>query len=49
MSLAGSAIFVLVEIDGASARADVSSLAPGLYIARVVTANGMETVKIIKK
>ena len=49
VSLAGSAISVPVEIDGASARADVSSLAPGLYIARVVTANGMETVKIIKK
>lgn len=49
VSLSGSMISVPVEIDGANARVDVSSLASGLYIARVVTANGMETVKIIKK
>ncbi|MCM1077619.1 MAG: thiol protease/hemagglutinin PrtT [Bacteroides sp.] len=48
-SLSGSFVGVPVEIDGTSARVDVSALANGLYIARVVTATGVESVKIIKK
>lgn len=48
-SLSGSYVSVPVEIDGSSARIDVTGLATGLYIARVATANGVESVKIIKK
>ena len=50
MPLFQEAMFsVPVEIDGSSARIDVTGLATGLYIARVATANGVESVKIIKK
>lgn len=48
-ALSGSLVSVPVEIDGTTARVDVSALAPGLYIARVATAAGVESVKIIKK
>ncbi len=48
-SLSGSLVTAPAVIDGASARIDVSSLPAGLYIARVTTATGIETVKIIKK
>lgn len=37
------------EIDGATARLDLSALPSGLYIARVVTAAGVQAVKIIRK
>lgn len=48
-SLSGQQTAAATEIDSQTARVDVSALAPGLYIARVVTATGIETVKIIKK
>lgn len=48
-SLSGSLVSVPVETDGTSARIDVSTLPSGLYIARITTASGVESVKIIKK
>lgn len=48
-SISGSYVAVPVEIEGSSARVDVSALAPGLYVARVATSAGVESVKIIKK
>lgn len=48
-SLSGTFVPVQVEINGENARVDVSSLVPGLYIARVMTTNGVLSVKIIKK
>ena len=49
VALSGRAVSVPAEISGNTARLDVSGLASGLYICRVITADGMETVKIIKK
>lgn len=48
-SLSGSMVNAPAEIDGTSARLDVSALASGLYVARVTTAAGVRSVKIIKK
>lgn len=48
-SLSGSYVSLPIEINGSSARIDVTGLTPGLYIARVATAAGVESVKIIKK
>ena len=49
VSLSGTIIPMQIEIDGVNARIDVSDLVPGLYIARVMAADGVESVKIIKK
>lgn len=48
-SLGGAMVNVPVDIDGSNARVDVSTLAPGLYVGRVVTTDGIQPVKIIKK
>ena len=48
-SVSGAMASVHAEIDGTTARLDVGTLTPGLYIARVVTNTGVESVKIIKK
>ena len=48
-AVSGRFVNVPVEIEGASARVDVSALTSGLYIARVITEAGVESVKIIKK
>ncbi|MCM1355487.1 MAG: thiol protease/hemagglutinin PrtT [Staphylococcus sp.] len=48
-SLSGSAFSVPVRIEGSKARVDVASLPSGLYIARVATAAGIQSVKIIRK
>lgn len=49
VALSGHIVNTPVEIEGTSARVDVSAIASGLYIARVVTEAGVESVKIIKK
>lgn len=49
IALSGSVVSTAAEINGSEARVDVSTLAPGIYLARVVTATGVETVKIVKK
>lgn len=48
-SLGGAMTELPTEINGNSARVDVSALAPGLYVGRVVTTDGVLPVKIIKK
>lgn len=49
IALSGSVVLTAAEINGSEARVDVSTLTPGIYLARVVTATGVETVKIVKK
>lgn len=49
ITLSGSVVSTAAEINGSEARVDVSNLTPGIYLARVVTATGVETVKIVKK
>lgn len=49
IALSGSVVSTAAEINGSEARVDVSTLTPGIYLARVVTATGVETVKIVKK
>ena len=48
-SLSGKLTGAPSEIDGQTARVDLSALPSGLYIARVLTADGVRTVKVIKK
>ena len=48
-SIGGTQTGAPAEIDGATARVDLSALPSGLYIARVQTAAGVSTVKIIRK
>ncbi len=48
-SLSGKLTGAPSEIDGQTARIDLSALPSGLYIARVLTADGVRTVKVIKK
>lgn len=48
-SLSGKLTGAQTEIDGQTARVDLSALPSGLYIARVLTADGVRTVKVIKK
>ena len=48
-SLSGKLTGAQTEIDGQTARIDLSALPSGLYIARVLTADGARTVKVIKK
>lgn len=49
VAVSGRVVSVPAEINGNTARLDVSGLAPGLYICRVITTAGAETVKIVKK
>lgn len=48
-SIGGTQTGAPAEIDGTTARVDLSALQSGLYIARVQTAAGVSTVKIIRK
>ena len=48
-SIGGTQTGAPAEIDGTTARVDLSALPSGLYIARVQTAAGVSTVKIIRK
>lgn len=48
ISLSGTSRPVPADINGQSARIDVSAIPTGLYIVRVSTASGVETVKIVK-
>lgn len=49
VSLSGTQLSVPTDINGLSATIDVSAIPAGLYIARISTASGVETVKIVKK
>lgn len=48
-SLSGQQTTLTAEIDGCTARLDLSALAKGIYIATITMTDGHSTVKIIKK
>lgn len=49
VSMAGALVTPSVDVNGAEAVIEVGSLPAGIYIARISTANGVYTAKVVKK